>query len=177
VENPLGGGTVIHPEPDIEAPHNNGPYEAPVVTLQTLSLANEEVRKNKRLPTAVTIKEGIVVLNVNSNRKSVSHGFFARIFGTLDRFGVVVDLISTSEVHVSMAAEDTLSRKTMERLLTELKKSGTVSSLDDNGPFIINPRRRLQSTVKWPSYPLSANRCTTWLVSQDACLLPSVRVM
>ncbi|KAJ8595578.1 aspartate kinase [Rhizopogon salebrosus TDB-379] len=127
VENPLGGGTVIHPEPDIEAPHDNGPYEAPVVTLQTLSLANEEVRKNKRLPTAVTIKEGIVVLNVNSNRKSVSHGFFARIFGTLDRFGVVVDLISTSEVHVSMAAEDTLSKKTMERLLTELKKSGTVT--------------------------------------------------
>jgi len=33
------------------------------------------------------------VLNVQSNRKSVSHGFLAGIFGTLDRFGVVVDLI------------------------------------------------------------------------------------
>ncbi|OAX34728.1 aspartate kinase [Rhizopogon vinicolor AM-OR11-026] len=127
VENPLGGGTVIHPEPDLEAPHDNGPFEAPVVSLQDLSLANEEVRKSKRLPTAVTIKEGIVVLNVNSNRKSVSHGFLARIFGTLDRFGVVVDLISTSEVHVSMATEDTLSKKTMERLMAELRKCGTVT--------------------------------------------------
>ncbi|OJA09487.1 hypothetical protein AZE42_05855 [Rhizopogon vesiculosus] len=127
VENPLGGGTVIYPEPDIEAPHDNGPFEAPVVSLQGLSLANEEVRKSKRLPTAVTIKEGIVVLNVNSNRKSVSHGFLARIFGTLDRFGVVVDLISTSEVHVSMATEDTLSKKTMERLMAELRKCGTVT--------------------------------------------------
>jgi aspartate kinase len=32
---------------------------------------------SKRLPTAVTIKERIMVINVNSNRKSVSHGFLA----------------------------------------------------------------------------------------------------
>ncbi|KAG0707898.1 Aspartate/glutamate/uridylate kinase [Suillus ampliporus] len=107
VENPLGGGTVIHPDPDIEPPHDDD--------------------SNKRLPTAVTIKERIVVLNVSSNRKSVSHGFLAGIFGTLDRFGVVVDLISTSEVHVSMATEDNLSKTIMERLVGELRKSGTVS--------------------------------------------------
>ncbi|KAF9231557.1 Aspartate/glutamate/uridylate kinase [Melanogaster broomeanus] len=86
-----------------------------------------DAHRSKRLPTAVTIKERIVVLNVNSNRKSVSHGFLARIFGTLDRFGVVVDLISTSEVHVSMAIEDSLSSKIMGRLVSELQKSGTVS--------------------------------------------------
>ncbi|OBZ77544.1 putative aspartokinase [Grifola frondosa] len=66
-----------------------------------------------RLPTAVTIKERIIVLNVNSNRKSVSHGFLAGIFGTLDKFGVVVDLISTSEL--------------LDRVVRELQKSGTVS--------------------------------------------------
>jgi len=68
-----------------------------------------------------------VVLNVNSNRKSVSHGFLAGIFGTLDRFGVIVDLISTSEVHVSMAIEDTLDKKILCRVLKDLNKSGTVS--------------------------------------------------
>ncbi|KAG1738712.1 Aspartate/glutamate/uridylate kinase [Suillus lakei] len=127
VENPLGGGTVIHPDPDAEAPQDDGLCGAPVAMLQGLPQSNDELRRNKRLPTAVTIKERIVVLNVNSNRKSVSHGFLAGIFGTLDRFGVVVDLISTSEVHVSMAIEDNLSRTTMERLVGELKKSGTVS--------------------------------------------------
>lgn len=127
VENPLGGGTVIHPDPDIEASQDDDLSEAPVTMPQGLSLSNDELYRNKRLPTAVTIKERIVVLNVNSNRKSVSHGFLARIFGTLDRFGVVVDLISTSEVHVSMAIEDNLSKTTMERLVGELKKSGTVS--------------------------------------------------
>jgi len=81
----------------------------------------------KKFPTAVTIKDRIIVINVNSNRKSVSHGFLAGIFGTLDRFGVVVDLISTSEVHVSMAIEDALAQKLLDRLISELKKSGTVS--------------------------------------------------
>ncbi|KAG1815099.1 Aspartate/glutamate/uridylate kinase [Suillus subaureus] len=127
VENPLGGGTVIHPDPDIEVSPDDGLCEVPVAMSQDLSPSNDELRRNKRLPTAVTIKERIVVLNVNSNRKSVSHGFLAGIFGTLDRFGVVVDLISTSEVHVSMAIEDNLSRTTMDRLVEELKKSGTVS--------------------------------------------------
>jgi aspartate kinase len=80
----------------------------------------------QRLPTAVTIKERIVILNVQSNRKSVSHGFLAAIFGTLNRFGIVVDLISTSEVFVSMAIEDVADRKLQMRLVRDLEKIGTV---------------------------------------------------
>lgn len=78
-------------------------------------------------PTAVTIKENIVVLNVNSNRKSVSHGFLAGIFGVLDRFGVVVDLISTSEVHVSMAIEQGIEKRALDKVMRELGKYGSVS--------------------------------------------------
>ena len=78
-------------------------------------------------PTAVTIKENIVVLNVNSNRKSVSHGFLAGIFGVLDRFGVVVDLISTSEVHVSMAIEQSVEKRALDKVVRELNKYGSVS--------------------------------------------------
>ncbi|KAJ7255386.1 hypothetical protein C8J57DRAFT_1346351 [Mycena rebaudengoi] len=114
VENPRGGGTVIHPDPEADTGDEVG--------------SSADARKHHpRHPTAVTIKERIIVLNINSNRKSVSHGFLAGIFGTLDRFGVVVDLISTSEVHVSMAIEDGLAKKLMERLLRELHKSGTVT--------------------------------------------------
>jgi aspartate kinase len=119
---------VIHPDPDeVVGDGTTDPYQSPSVSQDIPFTAPKD--KSKRLPTAVTIKERIVVLNVNSNKKSVSHGFLARIFGTLDRFGVVVDLISTSEVHVSMAIEDNLSRKTMDRLVLELQKSGTVSPI------------------------------------------------
>ncbi|KAH0834718.1 Aspartate/glutamate/uridylate kinase [Lanmaoa asiatica] len=109
VVNPKGGGSVIHPDPDKVSDESDADVSSTATIMQTLSLASpERIHQSKRLPTAVTIKEHIVVLNVNSNRKSVSHGFLARTFSTLDRFGVVVDLISTSEVHVSMAIEDNL---------------------------------------------------------------------
>ena len=96
----------------------------------------------RRLPSAVTIKDNIVVLNVNSNRARVSHGFLARLFGVLDSFGIVVDLISTSEVHVSMAIEGMSEgeggsgdsakcgaggKKVLDRLVAELQKCGTAS--------------------------------------------------
>lgn len=102
---------------------------ATLSTVQAAAVELEEWERRKRLPTAVTIKESILVVNINSNRKSVSHGFLAGIFGTLDKFGVVVDLISTSEVHVSMAiGEGSLSKKSLTRLLRDLEKAGTVSN-------------------------------------------------
>jgi aspartate kinase len=150
VENPTGGGTVIYPEygsagdatpeedNDLAAADGVGASAAgsvlPVpepMTPGTMERFSGFGAPHRRLPTAVTIKEGIVVLNVNSNRKSVSHGFLAGLFRTLDKFGVVVDLVSTSEVHVSMAIEDHLERRTFERLLKELRKSGTVSVHED----------------------------------------------
>jgi len=137
VENPQGGGTVIHPDPDIDAatyPDNDsgvGGIAIPGTStvfrpLSDLTHGSPDDIERK-LPTAVTIKERIVVLNVNSNRKSVSHGFLAGVFGTLDRYGVVVDLISTSEVYVSMAIEDGLHKKVLDRVVRELRKNGTVT--------------------------------------------------
>lgn len=93
VENPSGSGTIIYPDEsfprglDSKAPKKENVQDA--------------VDIDERMPTAVTIKDSIIVINIHSNRKTLSHGFLARIFGTLDRSGVVVDLISTSEVHVS----------------------------------------------------------------------------
>jgi aspartate kinase len=130
VENPTGGGTVIHPDPDIDATLGDSPETtaAAVTTRQQLSLTSlGSPSQQKKSPTAVTIKDHIVVLNVNSNRKTISHGFLARIFSTLDKFGVTVDLISTSEVHVSMAIETGVGKKYMDKLLKELQNSGTVS--------------------------------------------------
>jgi aspartate kinase len=125
VENPRGGGTVIFPDLEVDPEVDHGiPEPVPSVALQHPALVSGERRK--KAPTAVTIKEHILVLNVNSNRKSVSHGFLAGIFTTLDHHGVAVDLISTSEVHISMAIEDGLSKKVEDRLTKDLKKTGTV---------------------------------------------------
>lgn len=96
VENPKGSGTIIYPDEGFP----RGIAEHPAAAAADL-LKEEKDKIEGRMPTAVTIKDQMVVLNIHSNRKTISHGFLARIFGTLDRAGVVVDLISTSEVHVS----------------------------------------------------------------------------
>ncbi|KAI8969173.1 Aspartate/glutamate/uridylate kinase [Mycotypha africana] len=122
VENPRGQGTVIFPT-DI---HSKDGTATPPHSPQVLEENGYSIDLSRKYPTAVTIKDHVVVLNVHSNRKSVSHGFFAKIFSTLDRYGVVVDLISTSEVHVSMAlGEDNLD-KDLNHVIKDLREVGRV---------------------------------------------------
>ncbi len=100
VENPKGGGTIIYPDEGFP----RGPGSSPTPSLldyEAKGMYKGIYERDGKMPTAVTIKDQIIVLNIHSNRKTISHGFLARIFGTLDRAGVVVDLISTSEVYVS----------------------------------------------------------------------------
>jgi aspartate kinase len=176
VENPGGGGTVIHPDPEVDPAEvqeglgtKSVPEPAPLSLLKWLShpLVNHE---HKRVPTAVTIKDNIIVVNVNSNRKSVSHGFLAGIFSTLDRFGIVVDLVSMSEVQVSMAFEDKLEKKPFERLVSDLRKSGTVRYLLAKPYFFCYSfLSRFPYTVTWLSSPSSESRCAIWSGSPGEC--------
>ncbi|ORX81577.1 aspartate kinase [Basidiobolus meristosporus CBS 931.73] len=123
VQNPAGNGTIIFP--DSMSSKGGSPPPAPKFLLEN----GYQLDLSRRHPTAVTIKDNVVVLNIHSNRKSVSHGFLANIFSTLDRFGIIVDLISTSEVHVSMALSATLLDHNLEGALAELGKLGRVDVL------------------------------------------------
>ena len=92
-------GTIISPEaPTLSRPSTPG---APAVFRKRAS--SHRIPSKPARPTAITIKHQILVLNVHSNKRSLSHGFFANIFTVLDRWRLSVDLISTSEVHISMA--------------------------------------------------------------------------
>ncbi|KNE54578.1 aspartate kinase [Allomyces macrogynus ATCC 38327] len=121
--NPSGAGTIIAPVDDANECSE--------------SLISRRSFEDLKLPTAVTIKDSIIVLNIRSNRKSNSHGFLSKIFTILDRHGVIVDLITTSEIHVSMAlaideSEDLNELgvpKSLNYVVTEFGKLGTVSVL------------------------------------------------
>lgn len=97
VMNPKNRGTVIFPDP-AELERATPGHDPRLFRTRSPSL----MQKPKR-PTAVTIKHKILVINVHSNKRSLSHGFFAGIFSVLDKWRLSIDLISTSEVHVSMA--------------------------------------------------------------------------
>ncbi|GMM36446.1 aspartate kinase [Saccharomycopsis crataegensis] len=123
VENPLGKGTIIYPDNIGRKGEATPPHPPLASALLSASMLNK-----KKAPTAVTVKHDIVVINVHSNKKTLSHGFLAKIFAILDKYRLVVDLISTSEVHVSMAlynCEDGF-HPDLRRAMKELSSMGTV---------------------------------------------------
>ncbi|CDH56305.1 aspartokinase [Lichtheimia corymbifera JMRC:FSU:9682] len=125
VQNPRGQGTVVFPTDVVSKDGTSTPPHSPKVLAEN----GYHLDLSRKYPTAVTIKDNVIVLNVHSNRKSVSHGFFAKIFSTLDRYGVVVDLISTSEVHVSMALGVDSAEKDLQRVIEDLRTVGRVDVL------------------------------------------------
>lgn len=136
VMNPSGPGTVIFPD---SVPRKGGCETSRRGRqfsfddhLRTAPEDPSSLRECEKRPTAVTTKNNIVVLNVHSNRKSLSHGFLKNIFSTLDKWQLAVDLISTSEVHVSMAlllADGGGAQQRMEEAIKELGKCGSVEEI------------------------------------------------
>ncbi|KAL9109498.1 MAG: hypothetical protein Q9227_005833 [Pyrenula ochraceoflavens] len=101
VKNPRGSGTVILPDSA-----SNGrpttPRRSGLKLIRGRSTAEDTFDIPKR-PTAVTIKRSVLVINLCSNKKTRAHGFLAKIFQILDKHHLSVDLIASSEVHVSLA--------------------------------------------------------------------------
>ena len=124
VDNPSGKGTIIYPDNIGRKGEDTPPH--PPAAYETLSSNYIQTHKRKSA-TAITAKQDIVVINVHSNKKTLSHGFLANLFTTLDKFKLVVDLISTSEVHVSMAMQIQQDQEAhLKHALKELRLMGTV---------------------------------------------------
>lgn len=122
VNNPRGNGTIVVPDP----------VHSPTQQIKRSKPSDASLRKHPKRPTAVTIKNNITVINVHSNKRSISHGFFAKVFSILNSHRISVDLISTSEVHVSMAIHSSSpSVHHFEKAKTELEECGDVSILLD----------------------------------------------
>ncbi|KAJ5541979.1 hypothetical protein N7535_004397 [Penicillium sp. DV-2018c] len=98
VMNPRNEGTIIFPDSVAELERTTPGHDPRLFRTRSPSFL-----KTPKRPTAVTIKHNILVINVHSNKRSLSHGFFAGIFSVLDKWRLSIDLISTSEVHVSLA--------------------------------------------------------------------------
>ena len=101
VMNPRGGGTIIYPDSRSELDSTLSGHDPKLFRSRSSSLLTH--REKPKRPTAITMKHKILVMNIHSNKRALSHGFFAGIFSTLDKWSLSVDVISTSEVNMSMA--------------------------------------------------------------------------
>jgi aspartate kinase len=151
VMNPRGNGTIIFPDSPAEIDETRGGLQTKFFRSRSATVLRASDRRRPKRPTAVTVKHNILVINVHSNKRSLSHGFFANIFSTLDKWRLSIDLISTSEVHVSMALHseaplyDGASEE--EYRITDRDLEGAIEELSSYGTVDIIPEMAILSLV------------------------------
>jgi aspartate kinase len=57
--------------------------------------------------TAIACKRAVTVIDITSTRMLMAHGFLRRLFEVFERFRTAVDVVTTSEVSVSVTVDDT----------------------------------------------------------------------
>ena len=62
--------------------------------------------KTERPLTAVASKKAVTVVDITSTRMLMAHGFLRRLFEVFERFKTPVDVVTTSEVSVSVTIDD-----------------------------------------------------------------------
>ncbi len=81
---------------------------------------------------AIAAKDGITAINIKSSRMLLAYGFLRRIFEVFEAFKTPIDMITTSEVAVSVTIDD-LSH--LDQIVEELRHFGTVE-VDPNQAII-----------------------------------------
>ena len=74
--------------------------------------------------TAIACKRDVTVIEITSTRMLMAHGFLRRLFEVFDRFQTAVDVVTTSEVSVSVTVDD---RQRLTPLLEALSEFAEVS--------------------------------------------------
>jgi len=72
---------------------------------------------------AVAAKDGITAITIKSGRMLLAHGFLRSIFEIFERYKTPIDLITTSEVAVSLTIDNTLH---LSKIISEIEQIATV---------------------------------------------------
>ena len=72
---------------------------------------------------AIAAKDDITAIKIKSGRMLLAYGFLRKVFEVFERFKTPIDMITTSEVAVSVTIDDT---KYLNEIVEELKYYGTV---------------------------------------------------
>lgn len=123
------GAKILHPASIWPAQH----YRIPVRLLNTMQpsapgtlIAEETVAAG---PKAVAAKDGITSINIKSSRMLLAYGFLRKIFEVFEKYRTSIDMITTSEVAVSVTIDNHTYLKDIVR---ELEPFGTISVDNDH---------------------------------------------
>jgi aspartate kinase len=71
---------------------------------------------------AIAAKDGIVAINIKSSRMLLAYGFLRKIFEVFEKYKTPIDMVTTSEVAVSVTIDNGSQLK---QILRELEPFGT----------------------------------------------------
>ena len=111
-------------------------YNVPVRLLNTMEPSAHGTLIKESVETtgvkAIAAKDGITAIKIKSSRMLLAYGFLRRIFEVFEKYKTPIDMITTSEVAVSVTIDD-LSH--LEQIISELQAFGTVE-VDQNQAII-----------------------------------------
>jgi len=118
------GAKILHPTCILPAKNQN----IPVRLLNTMQpeapgtlISSENQAEGFR---AVAAKDGITAINIKSGRMLLAYGFLRAVFEVFERYRKPIDMITTSEVAVSVTIDD---MDDLENIVEELQEFGTVN--------------------------------------------------
>jgi aspartate kinase len=118
------GAKILHPASIWPAQF----YKVPVKLLNTMqpeakgTLITEEAGSVG--VKAVAAKDGIISINIRSSRMLLAYGFLRKIFEVFEKYRTPIDMITTSEVAVSVTIDSSVHLK---EILKELEPFGTIT--------------------------------------------------
>ncbi|WDF75910.1 aspartate kinase [Mucilaginibacter sp. KACC 22773] len=126
------GAKILHPQSVFPAQK----YKIPVRLLNTMdpqakgTLITNTSEKDKIK--SIAAKDGITAIKIQSSRMLLAHGFLRKVFEVFERYKTSIDMITTSEVAVSLTIDDTTY---LGEITSELNIFGSVE-LDVNHTII-----------------------------------------
>lgn len=122
------GAKILHPASIWPAQF----YKVPVKLLNTMqpeakgTLITEEAGSVG--VKAIAAKDGIIAINIRSSRMLLAYGFLRKIFEVFEKYRTPIDMITTSEVAVSVTIDNAVDLKA---IVKELEPFGTIE-VEDN---------------------------------------------
>jgi aspartate kinase len=126
------GAKILHPQSVFPAQK----YKIPVRLLNTMDPKAQGTLITNTSETdkikSIAAKDDITAIKIQSSRMLLAHGFLRRVFEVFERYKTSIDMITTSEVAVSLTIDDTTY---LEEIKAELLSFGSVDI--DQGQTII----------------------------------------
>lgn len=117
------GAKILHPASIWPAQH----FNIPVKLLNTMQPEAKGTiiteAPNGDGPKAIAAKDGITAIKIKSSRMLLAYGFLRKIFEVFEKYRTSIDMITTSEVAVSLTIDNIAS---LENILQELEPFGSI---------------------------------------------------